>query len=183
MLPYQYKRSSTFWMPNWGINSENTKKIHHIVLDYRKVKWAMSIIKILAECVWNILHENLHTEKLYTKWVLRFLTKDQRQQSIDDWMSSFTVFRFYPNEILRRFVSMDITWIHSYTADWVQQAANWVVGNGWNTPKYTKDAKISKRNLDHFFSFGCTWFNIYRLSWEKQNSHSKVLCVITLSYE
>ena len=40
--------------------------------------------KISKDSVFTILHENLSMRKLYSKWVPRLLTVDQKQQRVDD---------------------------------------------------------------------------------------------------
>lgn len=59
---------------------DNFKKLHKILLNDRKVKLRelADIVKISKARVSFILHEH------YSKWVLRLLTFDQKQESVND---------------------------------------------------------------------------------------------------
>ncbi|XP_023214386.1 uncharacterized protein LOC111617308, partial [Centruroides sculpturatus] len=72
--------------PKSTVVLENIKKVHKIVLKDRKVKLCeiADILKISEGSVFTILHENLSMHKLLSKWVLRLLTLDQKQQCIHD---------------------------------------------------------------------------------------------------
>ena len=61
---------------------ENTKKNLKIILSDRKVKLQeiANILKISKGTVFKVVHENLSMKKLYSKWVPRLLTVEQRKQ-------------------------------------------------------------------------------------------------------
>ena len=48
-----------------------------------KLREIAATLKISEGNVFTILHENLKIIKLCSKWVLRLLTDDQRQQRVD----------------------------------------------------------------------------------------------------
>ena len=128
------------------------KKIHRIVLDDRKVKVReiADIVKISTERVRNILHEHLHMKKLCARWVPRFLTIDQKQQRVDDSERGLKLFQRNPNEFLRRFVTMDETWIHHYTPESNRQSAEWLQP-GESRPKRPKTQQSAGKVLASIF--------------------------------
>ena len=71
--------------PNLAVVSENTKKLHKLVLADRKLKMheIAEELKISEGSVFTILHEHLSMRKLCSEWVLRLLTVDQKQR-VDD---------------------------------------------------------------------------------------------------
>ncbi|KAF7263173.1 hypothetical protein GWI33_003535 [Rhynchophorus ferrugineus] len=68
------------------VTDENTKKIHKMILNYRKLKLNViaDTLKISTERVHHIIHEYLGRKKLYAKWALRELTFDQKRR-VYDW--------------------------------------------------------------------------------------------------
>ena len=65
---------------------ENTKKLHKLVLANRKLNLhnIAEELEISEGSVFTILHEHLSVRKLCSKWVLRLLTVDQKQQHSND---------------------------------------------------------------------------------------------------
>ncbi|XP_076641941.1 protein GVQW3-like [Halictus rubicundus] len=98
---------------------ENIKNVHKIVLKDRKMKLReiADTLKISEGSVFTILHENLGMRKLLSKWVPRLLTPDQKQQRVDDSERCFELFKRNKKDFLRRYVTMDETWIHLYTPE------------------------------------------------------------------
>jgi ABC-type phosphonate transport system ATPase subunit len=72
-------------------------------------------LKISKEYVEHIVNEYLDMRKLCSKWVLRELTIDQKQQRIDDFEQCFELFSRNKPQFLRRYVTMDETWLHHFT--------------------------------------------------------------------
>ncbi|XP_071044298.1 protein GVQW3-like [Parasteatoda tepidariorum] len=79
--------------PKDVVNPENIIKVHKIVIENRKVKLhdIADTLNISKERVGFILHEHLFMRKLFSKWVPRVLTVDQKQQRIDDSESCLTL--------------------------------------------------------------------------------------------
>ena len=73
---------------------ENTKKILKIILSDREVKSQeiADFLKISKGTVFKVVHENLSMKKLYSKWVPRLLTVQQKQQRIFDSERSLKLF-------------------------------------------------------------------------------------------
>jgi len=65
---------------------------------------------MLKDRVGHILHEILGMRKLSARWVPRLLTPDNK-------CNRETLFKRNPKEFLRRFVTVDETWIHWYTPE------------------------------------------------------------------
>ena len=61
-------------------------KVHKIVLGDRKLKLReiADILKKSEGSVFTISHESLGKRKLFSKWVPRLLTPDQKQQRVED---------------------------------------------------------------------------------------------------
>lgn len=114
--------------PNEVTTPENIEKIHRIVLNDRKVKVGelAETMGMSKERIGNILHEHLHMKKLCARWVPRLLTVDQKQHRVIDSERNLDMFRRNPKEFLRRFVTMDETWIHHYTPESNKQSATWL---------------------------------------------------------
>jgi histone-lysine N-methyltransferase SETMAR len=77
-----------------------------------KVREIAETIGILKERVGYILHEELDVKKLCAGWVPRLLTAHQKRTRIK--ISEQCLERFNKNKtyFVRRFITMDETWIH-----------------------------------------------------------------------
>ena len=94
-------------------------KIHGIVLNDPKVKVReiAEIVSISTERVVNILHTHLCMRRLFARWVPRFLTIDQKRIRVTTSEQNLAYFNHNPKESLRRFVTINETWIHHYTLE------------------------------------------------------------------
>ncbi|GFV53882.1 putative DD34D transposase [Trichonephila clavipes] len=113
--------------PKEAVTDENIKKSHKIIFDSRKVKLIeiAETLKISKERVGHIVNEYLDMRKLCSKWVPRELTIDQKQQQIDDSKQCLELFNRNKSELLRRYVTMDETWLHHFTPESNGQSAEW----------------------------------------------------------
>jgi len=69
----------------------------------------------------SILHEKLSVKKLSARWVPRLLTVDRATV----WRFQNNVWRCFkrnPDEFLRRFITVDETWIHYFTSEMKEQS-------------------------------------------------------------
>jgi len=68
--------------PNSAVTEENIQKVHKIVLSDRKLKLKeiADILKISAGSVHTIIHEHLGMKKVFSKWVPRLLTPEQKHR-------------------------------------------------------------------------------------------------------
>jgi histone-lysine N-methyltransferase SETMAR len=83
-----------------------------------------------------ILHEELDMKKLCARWVPHLLTADQKCTHIK--ISEQCLERFNKNKtnFVRRFITMDETWIYHYTPESKQQSKQWTEA-GCSAPKKT----------------------------------------------
>jgi|SRR5687768_3191449 len=138
--------------PNEAVTEENIRKIHRIVLNDRKVKVSeiADTLHISTERVRNILHEYLDMKKLSARWVPRMLTIDQKQKRVDDSEYCLAYFQRNPSDFLRRFITMDETWIHYYTPESNRQSAEWLQW-GENRPKRPKTQRSAGKVMASIF--------------------------------
>jgi len=73
----------------------------------------------------HILHEILGMRKLSARWVPRLLTLDNKRNRETTSEQCLTLFKSNPKEFLRRFVTVDETWIHWYTPETKEQSKQW----------------------------------------------------------
>ena len=99
-------------------------QIHELILEDRRIS-AKSIAQQLGisrERVGSIIHEDLDTPKLSTKWVSKCLNADQKRQRCQSSEQLPEFFRRDPNDFLSRLVTMDETWLHHYDPETKQQS-------------------------------------------------------------
>ena len=125
--------------PNEVVTPETIKKVHQIVFENRKLKLReiADTLKISYGSVYAILHEHLSMRKLLSKWVPRLLTVDQKRQRVVDSERCLELFRRNKPNFLRRYVTMDETWIHHYTPESKRSSAEWTAV-GEKRPKRPK---------------------------------------------
>jgi len=122
------------------VTTENmVNKIHDVVLADRRVKIReiADIVSISIERIQNILHENLGMKKLSARWVPRLLTVEQKRNHMTTSEHCLDMFKRNPKEFLRRFVTVDETWIHHYTPEMKEQSKQWT-SPGEPAPKKAK---------------------------------------------
>jgi len=98
--------------------------------------------------------------KLCSKWVPRLLTVDQKQERVDDSKQSLAMFKRNKPDFLRRYVTMDKTWIHHFTPESKRTSSEWTT-TGERRPKRPKAQPSAGYGLG---ILGCAWCNIHRLS-------------------
>ena len=110
---------------NSAVVPENTKKLCKLVLADRKSKLSeiAEELKISESCVFTILHEHLSMRKLCSKWGLRLLAINEKQQRVDDSEHSLQLIQRNKKEGLRKYVTVDETWIHHFTPESNRQSA------------------------------------------------------------
>lgn len=125
--------------PIEAVTNENIENVHQMVTkDHRiKVREIAETLKISKGSVGTILHKHLFMKKLCARWVPRLLSDEQKQHRIDDSEWNLAMFKRNPNEFIRRFVTMDETWIHHYTPESNKQSAEWLEP-GQSRPKRPK---------------------------------------------
>jgi len=122
-------------LPALTTHVEDVQKVqqHHNSLNKCTIWYSMKVreiaetIGISKERVGYILHEELDIKKLCARWVPRLLTADQKRTRMK--ISELCLERFKKNktDFVRRFITMDETWIHHYTPESKQQSKQWTV--------------------------------------------------------
>ena len=125
--------------PNEVTAPETVKKIHKMVLADRRVKVRelADMVGISKSAVHRILTQHLHMKKLCARWVPRLLTMEQKQCREDVSAECLIKFRSNKAEFLRRFITMDETWVHHVTPETKEQSKQWTA-RGESAPKKAK---------------------------------------------
>ncbi|KAG5338762.1 SETMR methyltransferase, partial [Acromyrmex heyeri] len=94
-------------------------KVHDIILTDRRVKVRefVEATGISHGTVISILHEQLDMKKLSTRWVSRLLIVDHKRDRVTISKQCLEMFQRNPDEFLRRFITVDETWIHYFTPE------------------------------------------------------------------
>ena len=71
-------------------------------------------VNSLVGRVWHILHEYLGMRKLSTRWVPRLLTANHKRARVVASEQCLGMFQRNSKEFLRRYVTVDKTWIPYY---------------------------------------------------------------------
>ena len=74
-----------------------------------------NIVDISTECIQNILYEKFGMEKLSARWVPHLLTVELNRNRMTTLKHCLGMSKCNPNEFLRRFATVDETWLHHYT--------------------------------------------------------------------
>ena len=114
-------------LPKSAVVPENITKVHKIVLGDRKLELReiADTLTISEGSVFTILHESLGMRKLFSKWMPRLLKPNQKHQGTEDSERCLELFKRGKNDFLRRYVTMDETWIHHYTPEMKRSSAEW----------------------------------------------------------
>lgn len=168
--------------PKEVTTDEMIAKIHKIVMSDRrlKVREIAEIVSISTERVNNILHEHLGMKKLCARWVPRLLTLDQKRVRMDVSSDNLERFKRNPTEFLRRFITVDETWVHHHTPESKEQSKQWTE-RGELAPKKAK-APICWKG-DGECILGCSGDNIHLLSLKRTNNQRQILRQFTAAFE
>ncbi|KAG5314932.1 SETMR methyltransferase, partial [Acromyrmex insinuator] len=69
----------------------------------------------------SILNEQLGMKKLSARWVPRLLTVDHKRNCVTISKQCLVMFQRNPDEFLRRFITLDETWMHYFTLETKEQ--------------------------------------------------------------
>ena len=138
--------------PNEAVTLENIKQVLKIVMDDRKLKVReiAKMVNILTGSASTILNEKLDVKKVFSKWVPRLLIMEQKQQRVDDSESCLSLFTRNKQDFLRRYVTMDETWIHHFTSESKRQSAEWRAA-GESRPKSPKTQQSAGKVMASVF--------------------------------
>ena len=88
-------------------------------------RYIASTVSISQERVHSILTEDLEMRKFSARWVPRLLTVDQKHTRRPLSRTNLNLFEEDPSNLLKRFVTMDETWVHPFTPEAKQQSKQW----------------------------------------------------------
>ena len=86
----------------------------------------------------SILHKHLCMKKLSAKWVPRLLTMDHKRDRVIS-KQCLEMFQRNPDEFLRRFITVEETWIHYFIPETKEQSEQWTSPSE-PAPKIVKSA-------------------------------------------
>ena len=137
--------------PNSAVVLENTKNLHKLVLAGRKCKLREIAEELMISegSVFTILHEHLLMKRLCSKCVLHLFTFDQKQR-VNDSERCLQLFQRNKKEFLRKYVTMDETWIHHFTPESNWQSPEWTAV-GESRPKRPKTQTSAGKILTTVF--------------------------------
>lgn len=118
--------------PNEAVIPEIIRQVRQVVINDQRVK-----VREIADTVGisigsavTILRDHLHMKKLNVKWVPHFLDIHQKEQRVVASKECLAMFNRNSKEFLRRYITMDETWIHHYTPESNRSSAEWVEKGG-----------------------------------------------------
>src|ERR1700755_1274779 len=88
--------------------------------------------------------------KLSARWLPRLLTPDNKRNRETTSEQCLTLFKRNPKEFLRRFVTVDETWIHWYTPETKEQSKQWT-SRGERAPKKAKTVVSAGKGMSTAF--------------------------------
>ncbi|XP_023231277.1 uncharacterized protein LOC111631292 [Centruroides sculpturatus] len=136
-----------------------------------KVRELADMVGISKSAVHRILTENLDMRKLCARWVPRLLTMGQKQRREDVSIESLAMFRSNKAAFLRRFITMDETWVHHFTPETKEQSKQWTE-RGESAPKKEKTVPAAGKVMASVF-----------LDTPRKSNQRQVLCELIAALE
>jgi histone-lysine N-methyltransferase SETMAR len=129
------------------------EQVHDMVLDDRRMnvrKIAETIGISKKKCLGYILLEELDMKKLCARWLPRLLTADQKPTRMKISEQCSKSFNKNKTDFVRRFITMDETWIRHYTPKSKQQSKQWTEA-GCLAPKKTRSVPSAGKVMASVF--------------------------------
>ena len=138
--------------PKSATTEETINAVHDMVMDDRRLtkREIAEAVGISDERVLHILHDELRLRKLLARWVPHSLTLDQKRTRVKLSQEHLARFQKNKTDFVRRFVTMDETWVYHYDPKLRQQTAEWTEP-GCSAPKQVKASKSSKKVMASVF--------------------------------
>jgi [histone H3]-lysine36 N-dimethyltransferase SETMAR len=113
--------------PKTATDQENVRKVHQMVMSDRRINIdeIAEALKISAERVHHVLHEDLDMSKISARWVPRLLTAEQKLLRVTASEAGLRLIEKNRKDFWRRLVTVDETWIHYYTPETKQDSKQW----------------------------------------------------------
>ena len=112
--------------------------------------------------------------KLSARWVPRLLTVDQKHNRRTLSSTNLNLFEEDPANFLKRFVTMDETWVHHFTPEATQQSKQWK-HPGSPLPKKAKTVPSTGKVMASIF-WDTDDILLDRLSPKRTNNQWYILC-------
>ena len=122
-----------------------------------KLREIADTLKISEGSVFTILHESVGISKLFSKWVPCLFTLNQKQKRVEDSECCLELFKQGKKDFLRRYVTMDETWIYHYTHETNITSAEWTRAGESHAKRQTTDQWASKVMTSVFCDAHCIW--------------------------
>jgi len=108
-------------------HQEISEQMQDMLLDDRRMKVLeiAETVGISKERVGYILHKELDMKKVCVRWVPRLLIADQKRTRMKIFEQCLERFNKNKADFMRRFITMDNTWIHHYTSGSKQPSKQW----------------------------------------------------------
>lgn len=131
---------------------ETIDKIHDMVLNDRRIKLReiVEVTGVSKGTVISILHEKLDMRKISARWVPRLLSAENKRSRVVAAKALLARIHRNPDDFLRRFITVDETWIHYYTPETKEQSKQWI-RKGEPAPKKAKTVKSAGKVLATVF--------------------------------
>lgn len=113
--------------PKTASTSENITAVYKMILENRQVslREIAKALVISPERVHSIVHNSLMMKKLQAHWVPRTLTVDQKMNRVLACEEVLKKIKQLGGGFWSRFVTVDETWVHHYTAESKQASRSW----------------------------------------------------------
>lgn len=138
--------------PKSASTTEIVEKIHDMVLEDRRVTVddVAETIGISHGTAHHIITEILGLKKLCAKWVPHSLTMEQKHIRMRLSQQHLERFRKDKKDFLRRFITMDETWVYHHDPETKQEAKEWCEP-GTSASKRVRVQKSAKKVLASVF--------------------------------
>lgn len=115
-----------------------------------KVREIGEAIGISSERVLHILKEQLGMRKMCARWVPHLLNDKQKERREELSRSNLELLTKNKSDFMRRFITMDETWIHHYTPETKTQSKQWI-GAGEACPRKAKSIQSAGKVMASVF--------------------------------
>ena len=138
--------------PKTATTAEIIEQVHNMVSEDPSLtkREIANAIGISDERVLHILHEELRMKKLFGKLVPHTLTIQQKLDRKQISQHNLERFKQNKTDFLRRFITMDETWIYHHDPKLKQERLQWTEA-GCSAPKQVKSQRSAKKVMASVF--------------------------------
>lgn len=138
--------------PKSASTPENITQIQDIIYEDRRVAVddIVDTLGISHGSVYHILTDVLGMRKICANWVPHSLTMEQKRDRVRLSQQHLRRFKMDKKDFVRRFITMDETWVYHYDPESKQESKEWCEP-GTSAPKRVKVQKSTKKVLASVF--------------------------------